>query len=349
MLISQILIESLEKNASDIILTADCYPWIKIDWDVVYLDSYPKLDKDLIKKEIFSIMTQTQKDKLLSNYELDFSIDLKWYSRFRVNAFYQKNWFWLVFRPIKSVLPDFEKLWLSNQILDFTTRRNWLILVTWAVWTWKSTTLASLINHINKTRSKHIITIEDPIEFVFNNEKSIIEQREVWINTLSFENWLKYALRQASDVIMVWEMRDLDTFRLALRAAETGNLVFATLHTSGAARTISRVIDMFPADERDQIRQQLSESLVWVIWQDLVKRADKKWRVPSIEILVNNISIANMIRRWNTHQINSAIETWSQDWMVTMSKYLELLYNKWIITKEVFDDNFAALNLVKID
>lgn len=349
MLIVQILIEALEKQASDIIITTWSLPSLKIFGEVVYLENYPIIEKDVFEKEISTIMNSVQKEKFKKDLELDFSVDLKWHSRFRVNAFNQKNGSGLVFRPIKTVLPTFEELWIPRSILDFTNRRNWLVLVTWAVWTGKSTTLASLINDINRTKQKHIVTVEDPIEFVFKSEKSLVEQREVLINTLSFDNWLKYALRQASDVIMIWEMRDLETFRLALRAAETWNLVFATLHTSWAARTVSRIIDMFPSEERDQIRQQVSESLIWVVWQDLIKRADWKWRVPAIEILVNNISIANMIRKWNTHQINSAIETWSQDWMITMSKYLEWLFNKKIISEETYNSNLKALNLIKLD
>lgn len=342
MLIFDILKEALEKNASDIILASWSYPSLKIDWEIIYLNNYPILDKESFEKEIISIMSETQKDLLKKNLELDFSIDLKWYSRFRINAFFQRLGYWMVFRPIRATLPNFEELGLPASILNFTNKRNWIILVTWSVWAGKSTTLASFLNHINKTRKKHIITIEDPIEFVFTSEKSLIEQREVWLNTISFENGLKYALRQASDVIMVWEMRDLDTFRLALRAAETWNLVLATLHTSGTARTISRIIDMFPADERDQITQQISESLIWVIWQDLIKRDDGKWRVPSVEILINTTSIANMIRKGNIHQINSVIETWAWDGMITMNKYLEYLYSKKIISEENYKQNLKT-------
>jgi twitching motility protein PilT len=190
-----------------------------------------------------------------------------------------------------------------------------------------------------------MITIEDPIEFIFKNEKSVIEQREVWANTLTFDNGLKYALRQAPDVIMVWEMRDLETFRLALRAAETWNLVFSTLHTSGASRTVSRVIDMFPWDEKNQIRQQLSESLRGVIWQILLKTADGNGRVPACEVLVNNSEVANMIRKENVHQINNAIETWANDWMINMKKSLEKLYWTGQISEETYD--FALSTLVK--
>lgn len=339
MLIIEILNEALNRGASDIILATWSYPSLKIDWEIVYLDKLQILDKDIFEKEIMTIMSDSQKTRFLSNLEQDFSIDVKWLCRFRVNAFFQRLWYGMVFRPIKNVLPNFEELGLPHSILNLTGRKNGIILVTWSVWAWKSTTLASFLNHINNTRRKHIITIEDPIEFVYQSEKSLIEQREVGLNTTSFENGLKYALRQASDVIMVWEMRDLDTFRLALRAAETWNLVLATLHTSGTARTVSRIIDMFPADERDQITQQISESLIWVIWQDLLKRADWKGRVAAVEILVNTTSIANMIRKGTIHQINSAIETWAQDGMITMNKYLEYLYNKWIITEESFRQN----------
>ena len=179
--------------------------------------------------------------------------------------------------------------------------------------------------------SRHIITVEDPIEYVFENGKSVVEQREIWTSTKSFDSWVKYALRQASDVIMIWEMRDLETFRLALRAAETWNLVIATLHTSGTASTISRVIDMFPWEEKDYIRAQLSVSLLWVIWQQLIKSKDWKSRILSTELLVNNSSISNMIRKWDIHQIPGALETGWKDWMYTMQHNLERLREAWLI------------------
>jgi twitching motility protein PilT len=276
-------------------------------------------------------MNQKQKDIFQEKLELDFPLEIKWYSRFRVNVFYAKNWIGVVFRPIRNTLPSFIELWLPKKLFDFIKQKNWLILVTWSVWSGKSTTLAALVDTISANLSKHIITVEDPVEYVFKNKKSLVEQREVWVNTLSFDNGLKYALRQASDVIMVWEMRDLETFRLAMRAAETWNLVLATLHTSGASRSISRIIDMFPWDEKEQIKSQLAESLVWIIWQDLIKTKDWKGRVLATELLVNNISIANMIRKWTIHLIDSAIETGAADWMITMKNSLLDLQNKWII------------------
>lgn len=331
MILIDVLKESVDKLASDVIFSSNTKPCLKINWDIHYLENYWIYSSIDLKNDLFSIMNEGQLKKFNENLELDFSIDLKNYSRFRVNVFLSKNWIWSVFRLIKEKIPAFEDLWLPKEIINFIDKKNWIILVTWWVWSWKSTTLATLIELINTKYSKHIITSEDPIEYVFENKKSLIEQREVWTNTKSFDNSLKYALRQASDVIMIWEMRDLDTFRLALRAAETWNLVIATLHTSWAARTISRIIDMFPWDEKEQIKSQLSNSLIWIIWQDLVKTKDWNGRVLAAEVLVNNSNVANMIRKWLVHQINSAIETWIDDWMITMEKSLEKLINNWII------------------
>jgi len=343
MQLTEILKIALEKKASDIIITWWTKPSLKINWEVYFFSEMDIISKDESKKMVLSIMSDKQKEKFLNNLELDFSVELKWICRFRVNAFSQSDGYWMVFRPIKRDVPNFEDLWLPNIIKDFTKKRNWLVLITWSVWSGKTTTLASLINEINNTVWKHIITVEDPIEFIHNDNKSIIEQREVWVNTLSFENGLKYALRQASDVIMIWEMRDLETFRLALRAAETGNLVFATLHTSWAARTISRIIDMFPWDEKNQIKQQLSESLIWVVWQMLLKNKDWSWRVVASEVLVNNTQVANIIRKNATHQIQNAIETWFEDWMITMKKSLESLFWRGLISEDDYEQQLSLL------
>ncbi len=343
--IAKILKLAVEKNASDIILTAGQKPSLKLNWEVEVLQDYEIISKEESKQTALTIMTEPQKKEFLEELELDFSIEIKDFSRFRVNAFMQKEWFWLVFRPIKTTIPEFDSLNLPQIIKSLAHKKNWLVLITWAVWSWKTTTLASILNEINKTQKKHIITVEDPIEFVYKNELSIIEQRDVWEHTKSFDNWLKYALRQAPDVIMIWEMRDLETFRLALRAAETGNLVFATLHTSWAARTISRIIDMFPWDEKNKIRQQISESLIWVVWQQLLKTSDWSSRVAATEVMFNNTSIANMIRKDQTHQIPNAIETWKDNWMITMKESLNDLFWKWLISEETLDYNLKLLDI----
>lgn len=344
MLIWKILKEWLDKKASDIIITAGEYPSLKVNWDIIKLENFWIFKKEDIKEDIFTILNEKQKEIFKNKLELDFSIELKWYSRFRVNLFSQINWYGMVFRPISDKIPSFYDLWLPESIIELIKyKENWLLLITWSVWSWKTTTLASLIDYINKNQSKHIITIEDPIEYIFKNDKSVIEQREVGQSTNNFENWLKYSLRQAPDVIMIWEMRDLETFKLALRAAETWNLVLATLHTSWAARTVARVIDMFPWDEKNQIKQQLSESLIWVIWQKLLKNNDNS-RSVATEVLINNTSVANMIRKDQTHQLNNAIETWSQDWMITMKKSLEKLFWTWKISEDIYDKNLKEID-----
>jgi len=335
-MIWKILKEGINRWASDIIIAPDNYPSLKVNGEIVFLWEYGFTKKEELNKDILSIIPEKLKKKFSEELELDFWITLQWHGRFRANVLLQRNGYAVVFRIIENKIPNFDDLGLPESIRDFTKKRNGLVLVTGSVGSGKSTTLSSLINEINKNYEKHIITIEDPIEFIYESDKSLIEQREVGVHTLSFKNGLKYALRQASDVIMVGEMRDLETFRLAMRAAETWNLVFATLHASGAARTISRIIDMFPWDEKDQIRAQLSESLLGVIWQDLLK---KKWggRVAATEILVNTTGIANMIRDNHIHQIDSAIETGKSSWMITMGQTMEVLFWKWLIEEELYN------------
>ena len=340
-MIKEILKEAINREVSDIILSANKKVAFKKNWEIIYLDNYNILTKEILNNFLMQITSKSQQDKFFRNLELDFWISFSGF-RFRVNVFWVKDWIWMVFRLIPNKIPKFEDLLLPEQIKGFINKANWIVLVTWSVGSWKTTTLASLLNDINLNQSKHIITIEDPIEFVYENWKSLVEQREVWVNTLSFENWLKYALRQASDVILIWEMRDLETFRLALRAAETGNLVFTTLHTAWAARTIARIIDMFPAWEKEQIRSQLSDSLLGVVWQKLLKK-EWWWRIAATEILFNNTAISNLIRKWETHKINSVIETSKQEWMISMKDYLNILFNKGLISEETFNKENSLL------
>ncbi len=341
-MLKEILQMSIDLKASDIILSSGAKPSLKIQWEIRFIDEKEIISKDYMQNIVFSTMSETQKNRFIKERELDYWIWF-WKHRFRINAFMTRNWAWIVCRPIAIKVPEFDDLWLPQIVKSFAHKRNGLALITWSVWSWKSTSMISLINEINKNFSKHIITVEDPIEFIFENKKSLIEQREVENSTLSFENGLKYALRQAPDVIMLWEMRDLETFRLALRAAETGNLVFATLHTSWAARTISRIIDMFPAWEKDQVRAQLSESLIWVVWQKLLKPKNWEWRVLAAEVMINNTSIANIIRKWETHQINSVIETSSSEWMSNMRMTLGKLYESWKISKELYEEEIGLI------
>ena len=341
-MLKEILQKSLELKASDIIISANAKPVLKRNWEIWFMEWYDIVSKEDAQKIIFSTMNKAQQERFIKERELDYGI---WFGkyRFRVNAFFTRNWMWIVCRPIATEVPEFDTLGLPEAVKWFAHKANGLVLITGSVGSWKSTSMISLINEINKNHAKHIITVEDPIEFIFENKKSLIEQREVESSTLTFENGLKYALRQAPDVIMVGEMRDLETFRLALRAAETGNLVFATLHTSWAARTVARIIDMFPAWEKDQVKAQLSESLIWVVWQKLLKTADWKGRVLAAEVLVNNTSISNLIRKWDTHQINWVIETSAWEWMINMRRTLEKLYEEWKITEELYNEELKLL------
>ena len=344
MIIQECLNKALEVGASDIIISPGSYAALKKSWEIVYLEEFWILDGKELEEEIFSIMSEKYREVFRKEMELDFSINLEGKSRFRVNGFKQKWGYGLVFRVIPNTIPEFDTLGIPKIIKSFSDRKSGLVLITGWVGSGKSTTLASLINEINKNYKKHIITIEDPIEFVHDSKSSLVEQREIGSTTLSFENGLKYALRQASDVIMVWEMRDLDTFRLALRAAETGNLVFATLHTSGAARTVSRIIDMFPGDEKSYIRSQLAESLLWVVWQDLIKKEDGE-RVVATEVMIKNTAIENMIREDHVHQIDGAIETGKADGMIPMARYLAYLKRENKISEATYERHIKKYGL----
>ena len=227
-----------------------------------------------------------------------------------------------------------EELWLWEKIKELCKKQKWLILVTWPTWSWKSTNLASMIDFINKNYKKHIITIEDPIEFSFEDWQSLIHQREVWAHTNSFERAIKSALREDPDIIMVWEMRDPETIKAAITLAETWHIVFSTLHTNDSVQTVDRIVDVFPPAQQAQIRMQLSQSLIWIISQRLVPRIDWKWRVAAREILVTDDAIKNLIITGKTHQIYSVIEVWKEKWMILMDKYLLALYQKNFISKE---------------
>lgn len=267
--------------------------------------------------------------------ELDGSYQHSWWVRYRINCYKDSNWDSIALRSIPHEIPTLESLWLGEQIKKMCEKSKGLVLVTWPTGTGKSTNLAGMIDYINSNFKKHIITIEDPIEFVFKNKQSLINQREVWIHTQSFASAMKASLREDPDVIMIWEMRDPETIKAAITLAETGHLVFSTLHTNDTVQSIDRIVDVFPSEQQSQIRMQLAMSLVWVIAQRLIPRADKEERIAAREILINNDAVRNLIITWNTHQLYSVIEIWQKQWMVLMDNYLLALYKKWIITKEV--------------
>ena len=338
MLIEEVLELAISKKASDIHISAGLPPVLRIDGKL-FRTNLPVLSSDDVETIIFPILSNEQRRELEQNWELDFGYGLHGIGRFRVNVYRDKGSYAAAFRAINSTPPNFDDLGLPEVMKKVAQRPRGLILVTGPTGSGKSTTLAAMIDYINTTRSEHIITIEDPIEFIHQNKKCIIHQRELGQDTKSVANALKSALREDPDVILVGEMRDLETTRLALTAAETGHLVLGTLHTSSASQTIDRIVDIFPEAQQQQIRLQLSISLVAVFSQCLLPKMDdsgiKKGRQLAQEIMLVNPAIANLIREQKTAQIYSAIQTGVGMGMQTLDMCLkDLVKNKRVDVKD---------------
>lgn len=328
--IDELLIKTIELGASDLHITTGISPVVRLNGELRALN-YPKLMPNDTRELIYSIMTQEQRDVFERNWEYDFSYSIPGKGRFRVNVYFQRGSVAAAFRTIPAKIPTIDELRLPPVVHEFAMKPRGFVLVTGPTGSGKSTTLAALINIINETRSCHIITIEDPIEFLHPHKKSVVNQREVGTDTRSFSNALKYALRQDPDVILIGEMRDLETIQTALTAAETGHLVFATLHTVDAPQTIDRIIDVFPPHQQQQVRVQLAGCLQGIISQQLLPTADGKGRVVACEILVATAGIRNLIREGKTHQIYTAIQTGQKYGMQTLDMALaDLVKRGWI-------------------
>lgn len=322
-----------EHGASDLHLSAGAPPMVRIGGRMRKL-KFPDLSKEEVHRLIFDVLTDEQRGRLEENREIDFSRDVGEIGRFRINAFYQDRGEAAVFRTIPTEIPSFEALGLPEVMRGLALKEKGLILVTGPTGSGKSTTLAALIDLINETEEKHIITIEDPIEFVHSNKKCMINQRELGKDTHSFANALKSALREDPDVILVGEMRDPETIHLALTAAETGHLVFATLHTSGAARTANRIIDVFPAQEQAQVRTMFAESMLAVVSQVLLRRRKEPGRVAAFEILVATVAVRSLIREGKIHQIPAIMETGRKFGMQILDRALEELVVEGVVDRE---------------
>ncbi len=325
---------ALQYKASDIYISTGSKPILRINGDLVASDEHAALTKKVAEDYLLEIMTEEQKKAFAENLDLDFSVEIENIARFRVNMFVQRKGIAAVFRLIPEVVYSLDELGLPEQLKKIPKFKNGLVIVTGPTGSGKSTTMAAILNEINISDAQHIITVEDPIEFVHQNKKSIFEQREVKTHTKSFGRALKSVLREDPDVVYIGEMRDLETISLAITAAETGQLVLATLHTSGAAKSVDRIIDAFPFEQQNQVRSQLSESLRAVIWQNLLKTKDGKGRIAALEIMFNNNAIANMIRKAKTHQIDSAIETGFKEGMQTMKKSVTDLMEADLISED---------------
>jgi len=326
---------SMERSASDIHLTVNMPPVIRIYGRLFILEQFGVLDRDTLKNLIYSILTNSQKEYFEQNKELDFSFSPAGYDRFRVNVHIQRGNVEAAFRRIPSVIPSITELGLPAVAEDLARKPNGLVLVTGPTGVGKTTTLAAMLDLINKERECVIVCIEDPIEFIHKNNKSIIKQREVYADTNSFAEALRRSLRQDPDVIVVGEMRDLETISTALTAAETGHLVLATLHTPDAPQTVQRIIDVFPPHQQHQVRLQLADSLQGVISQLLLPKATGEGRVLATEVMVSTPGIRNLIREGEIAQIPTLIQTGGQYGMKTMDKCLKELYENKLITYDV--------------
>lgn len=326
---------SKDSSVSDLHLTVKEKPIIRYNGKLTYYEEYPnKLEINEVRGIAKDLMTENQWETFEELGEIDFSYSLPGHSRFRVNAFKQRGSVSLALRIIPQEVPDIDSLGLPDILKKLSMQRKGLILCTGPTGSGKSTTLAAMINMINTNRHAHIITLEDPIEYLHTHDKSIVHQREIGFDTGSFEAGLRAALRQDPDVILVGEMRDLETISTALEASETGHLVFATLHTNDASSTVERIIDVFPAHQQQQVRTQLAASINGIISQQLVKRKDEDARTAAMEILVATSAVRNIIREGKTHQLLSAMQTGGKYGMIVMDNYLVDLYNKDIISYE---------------
>jgi twitching motility protein PilT len=331
----QLLKTMVERGGSDLHVTTNSPPQIRIDGKLVPLDM-PPLAAPETKQLAYSVLTDAQKHRFEENLELDISFGIKGLARFRANIFNQRGATAAVYRQIPYEILGFKDLGLPPVVEEICNKPRGLVLVTGPTGSGKSTTLAAMIDKINRERHEHIITIEDPVEFLHQHKSCLVNQRELHADTHSFANSLKSALRQDPDVVLIGEMRDLETIESALRIAETGHLTFGTLHTNSAAQTINRVVDVFPAHQQPQIRAQLSFVLEGILCQTLLPKANGKGRVMAMEILVPNAAIRNLIREDKVHQIYSMMQTGQTKYgMQTFNQSLATLYFKKLITLQI--------------
>lgn len=331
--ILELLNLTTKENASDLHITVGVPPMMRIDGKLEPFGEI-KLNPEQTKKHVDSLLNEQQNRKLEDAGQLDFSYSIPGIGRYRVNVYKQRDSYAIALRLIPTGIPTLEELNLPRHIEDFTEITRGLILVTGPTGSGKSTTLATLIDLINKKRKAHILTLEDPIEYLHKHKKSIVNQREIGQDSRTYAGALKAALRQDPDVILIGEMRDLETISIAMTAAETGHLVLSTLHTVGAAKTIDRIIDVFPPSQQQQIKIQLSSVIQGVISQQLLKKKNKSGRIPAVEIMKTTPAIRNLIRESKAHQIQSSIQMGMRQGMTTMDHYLLNLYHQDLISKE---------------
>lgn len=339
--LSELLTISVNEKASDMHLSPGLPPLVRVHGDLVPLQGQPVLEAETLQKLVYAAMTEEQIKEFEKDWEMDYAVVVPSVANFRVNTFRMNKGIASVFRVIPDKIPTIDDLGLPPVFKQLLELPNGLILVTGPTGSGKSTTLAAMVDYINARELSHIITIEDPIEFTHTSKKSLINQRQIHRDTHDFAAALRSALREDPDVILLGEMRDLETIRLALTAAETGHLVMATLHTSSAPRTINRIVDVFPAGEKNMIRNMLSESLQAVICQTLLK-STAGGRIAGLEIMLGSTAIRNLIREDKIAQMYTTIQTSSEMGMITLDQYLQMLVGKQLITEDTA--RAAAMN-----
>lgn len=337
-----ILDYAIAHKASDVHMSAGKAVVYRVSKIIRKMKQEDLVNKDNVQEILLELMNNNPErvKEFLQKKDADFAYQHHDWTSFRVNVFMKLGRISFVMRRIESTAMELEKLWLPPGVKRFITAKQWLILITWPTWSWKSTTMVSILNEINKSRWEHILTIEDPVEFVFTDNKSIFSQREVWNDTSGFTAALRASLREDPDVIMIGEMRDRETVEAALELAETGHLVISTMHTSWSVQTITRLINFFPSDIQNSIQYKLWDLLNGVLSQRLVQKADGSGIIGIFELMHMNIWIKGLIREWTLNQIKQNIEMGKKDGMMLMKQYAEHLEEKWIITRESYIDFF---------
>jgi len=339
---ADVLMEVVSRRASDLHMSAGAHPTIRVRGRLTPLEEYPKLSGADTREIVYSILTGDQRQRLETDWQIDFAYSVPGHARFRVNAYFQRGAIGAAFRLIPVELTSIDELGLPATAHEMTRKPRGFVLVTGPTGSGKSTSLAAMIDEINQTREEHIMTIEDPIEFLHPHKRCLVNQRELGADAQSFSAALKAALRQDPDVILVGEMRDLETISTALTAAETGHLVFATLHTQDTAQTIDRVIDVFPPHQQGQVRVQLSVCLQGIMTQQLLPTADGAGRAVACEVLVPTPAVRNLIREGKTHQIYSTLQTGTAHGMQTMDASMAMLVRQGTISQKMAESRSST-------
>jgi len=336
-----ILEYAIKTWASDIHITEWKPLTFRINWELKIMEQAWVINTVKAKQILLELLNEDKVHlkKFLEDHDLDFAYIHSDGTSFRVNAFYKLWKIAFVLRRIANKAMKIEELWLPPAIKVFTQLKQGLLLITWPTWSGKSTSMVAILDRINEERSEHILTIEDPVEFVFKDKKSVFSQREVWRDTKSFETALRAAMREDPDIVMVWELRDSETVKAALELAETGHLVISTLHTSSAVQTINRLLSFFPLNSQNAIREKLADTLKWVLSQRLIPKVGW-WRIGIYELMFVNTWIRNLIREWHLNQVQWNIETWMKYWMITMKKFADNLRDQGLVLEKDYINYF---------